>query len=114
MLDDLERRVIDRRQPLAEFGPGAAFDAADQDAQHVVEDLDLVLAEPLRVMQEKVRHLAKGFDAPLGGAAFDGLFEFGDDGMLELLQDTPRCFFRHFPAQVRFWNIVKVSQFKRR
>ena len=59
----------DRRQALAEFGPGAGLDAADQDAQHVVENLDLVLAEPFSVLQEKIRHLAKGIDAPLGRAA---------------------------------------------
>ena len=61
-----EGRVVDRRQALAEFGPGAALDAADQDTQHVVEDLDLILAEPVPVMQEKIRHLAKGVDASLG------------------------------------------------
>ena len=65
MLDDFERCVVERRQPLAELGPGPRFDARDQQAQHVVEDLDLVVAETLAIMEEEIGDLPQGFD-PLG------------------------------------------------
>ena len=55
MLDHLERRVVDRRQPLAQFGLGARLDAGDQQAEHVVEDLDLVVAETIAVVAGKGR-----------------------------------------------------------
>ena len=65
MLDDLERRVVERRQPLAEFGLGPRFDARDQQAEHVVEDLDLVVAETVAVIEEQIGNLPQGVD-PLG------------------------------------------------
>ena len=54
MLHDFRRREVDRRQPLAEFGPGAAFDPGDQQAQHIVEDLDLFLVEARAVMRKRL------------------------------------------------------------
>src|SRR3954471_23100528 len=93
MLDDFERRVVDRRQSGAEFGPGPAFDPADQHAQYLVEDLDLLFAEALAAMQEKIGHLTQGIDPLLRRATLNGVFEFGDDGMLDVMQDTaPRSF----------------------
>ncbi len=64
ILDDLERCVVERRQPLAELGPGPRLDARDQQAQHVVEDLDLVVAETFAIVEEKVGDLSQGFDPP--------------------------------------------------
>ena len=64
ILDDFERRVIERRQPLAQLGPGPRFDARDQEAQHVVEDLDLVVAETLSIIEEEIGDLTQGFDPP--------------------------------------------------
>jgi hypothetical protein len=48
-------------------------------------------------MQEQIGHLAKGIDALFGRAVFHGVFKFGDDGMIELLQDTP-----HYPLRPGF------------
>jgi len=79
MLDDLEWRVIDRRQPGREFRPCPGFDAADQKAQHVVKNLDLLLGETIALIQEKTGHLAKRLDPPLRRAASDGVLEFLDD-----------------------------------
>jgi hypothetical protein len=45
-------------------------------------------------MEEKISHLAKGVDPLLGRAILNGVFEFGDDGMIELLQATPHVLFR--------------------
>ena len=66
MLDHLERRVVDRRQPLREFGLGPGFDPRDQQAEHVVEDLDLVVAETVAVIEEEIGDLPEGVD-PFGG-----------------------------------------------
>ena len=79
MLDDLERGVVERRQPLGKFGLRSRFDACDQEAEHVVEDLDLVVAEAFPVMEEQIGDLPQGFH-PLGRrTASDGVFEFGDN-----------------------------------
>ncbi len=88
MLDHLERRVVERRQPLGEFGFGPRFDARNQEAEHLVEDLDLVVAEAFPVIEEKIRDLPQGFH-PLGRrAASDGVFKFGDDRMSRLLHHS--------------------------
>ena len=89
MLDDFERRVVERRQALAEFGSGPAFDPGDQHTQHVVEDLDLLVVEAFPVMQEQICYLSKRRDPLLRRAAPDGVFEFVDDGMIQLVQDMP-------------------------
>ena len=62
MLDDLEGCIVERRQPLAEFGLGPRFDARDQQAEDVVEDLDLVVAQALAIIEEQIGHLPQGFD----------------------------------------------------
>ena len=79
--DHPQRGVFDRRQPRADFGSYPRFDAGDQVTQDIVEHLDLVLGQALPVLQEQIRELPQGADAPLRGAASDGLFEFGDDGI---------------------------------
>jgi hypothetical protein len=61
MLDYLERRVVERRQPLGEFGLGPRFDARDQQAEHVVEDLDLVVAEAFPIVEKEIGDLPQGF-----------------------------------------------------
>jgi len=65
ILDDLERRVVERRQPLAELRPVPRVSTrAINMAQHVVEDLDLVVAETLAVIDGKISDLSQGFDPP--------------------------------------------------
>jgi hypothetical protein len=53
---------VERREALAEFSLGLAFDTSGEQTQHIVEDLDLIFAEPLSLVQEKVCHLPKGID----------------------------------------------------
>ena len=81
VLDHLERRVVDRRQPPRELGPGAGLDPHDQEAEHVVEHLDLLFGQPLAVMQEQVGHAPERRDAFGRRAAGYGVLEFGNDGM---------------------------------
>ena len=71
---------------MREFGLGPRFDARDQQAKHVVEDLDLVVAQAVSVMEEEIGDLPQGFD-PFGRrAGSDGVFEFGDDRIGGLLR----------------------------
>ena len=84
MLNHAGRRERHRRQPFAEVGPGTAFDAGDQQAHDVVEDLDLFLAEARAVVQEQVGDLSKRFDPLRGRAGSHGVLEFGDDGLIRL------------------------------
>ena len=65
MLDHLERGVVERRQPFREFGLRPRFDARDQQAEYVVEDLDLVVAETVSIIEEEIGDLPQGFH-PLG------------------------------------------------
>jgi hypothetical protein len=109
VLDDFERRVVDRRQATAELGSGLAFDPGDQKTQHVVEDLDLIVVEASTIVQEQVSHLAKRRNPLLRRAAPDGVFEFGDDGMVQLLQHAPMPVFDTRPARgARFAEIPEV------
>jgi hypothetical protein len=52
MLNDFEWCVVVRRQPLAEFGFRPAFDASDENTEHVVKDLDLIVAQAVAFVQE--------------------------------------------------------------
>ena len=65
MLDHLERSIVEWRQPLRKFGLRPRFDARDQEAEHVIEDLDLVVAEAFPVIEEEIGDLPQGFH-PLG------------------------------------------------
>jgi hypothetical protein len=85
LLNDLRRSVVERRQARAELGPGPAFDAGDEQTQHIVKDLDLIAVEALSVIQEEICHLTKGVNPPLPRATPHGVFEFVDDGMNRLL-----------------------------
>src|SRR6266481_3833380 len=97
VLNDFEGGVVERRQALAEFGLRPAFNAGDQNTKHIVEDLDLIFAEAVAFMQEKIRHLPEGANPLLRGAVPDGVFEFGDNGIL--LQDLPHVSFSTYPGR---------------
>ena len=95
VLDHLERRVIERREPLAKLSLGAGLDARNQQAQHVVEYLDLFVAQAFGVVEKKVGDLPQRFDALHRSAVSHGIFELGDDRMGRLLhhygQPVVRC-----------------------
>src|ERR1019366_7900105 len=77
--------VIELRQARAELGPGPAFDAGDEQAQHIVKDLDLIAVETLSLIQQEICHLSNGVNPSLPRATPHGVFEFVDDGMNRLL-----------------------------
>jgi hypothetical protein len=85
MLDHLERRVVERRQPLGELGLRPGLDARDQNTEHVIEDLDLVVAQTFSVVEKQIGYLSQRLDPSGRGAASDGIFEFGNDRMGRLL-----------------------------
>jgi len=70
VLDHFEGGVVERRQALAEFGFRPAFNAGDQNTKHIVEDLDLIFAEAVAFMQEKIRHLPEGANPLLSDEPF--------------------------------------------
>jgi hypothetical protein len=71
--------MFGRRQACTEFGPNPALDSRDKNTQHLVEDFDLILAEALLVMQEKIGYPSKGRDSLLRRAATYGVLEFTDE-----------------------------------
>ena len=101
MLDHLERRVVERRQPFREFSLGPGFDPRDQKAEHVVEDLDLVVAETVSVIEEQIGDLPQGVDAFGGRTVSDSVFEFGDNRVGRLLHGAACSLFQFPAAQCR-------------
>ena len=85
MLDDLERCVVERRQAFAELGLGPRFDARDQQAQHVVEHLDLFVVEAIAIVQEEVGHAAKGLDPLRRSTVSYRILELGNNRLRRLL-----------------------------
>jgi hypothetical protein len=81
----LERCVVDRCQPLAELAPGPDFDPRRQQAEHVIEHLDLFVAEALGVLQEEIGYLPQRPDPFCRRTVRDRVFEFDDDRMRWLL-----------------------------
>src|ERR1700753_1972523 len=100
--DNPRRSIGHRRKDGAEFGLHPAFDACDEMAQNVVETLDLLLVQALRVVEEKVRDLPKRFDPLGGGAASDGLLQFINDRNRLLHHDSTGA--RSTPLNV--WNFT--------
>ncbi|WP_249142329.1 hypothetical protein [Bradyrhizobium sp. AUGA SZCCT0160] len=86
VLNDLERRIVERCQPLAELGSRPCLDASDQKAEHVVKHLDLVFAEAFAVIEEEIGDLTQGFDASGWRSTPYGIFEFGDNRVSRLLR----------------------------
>jgi len=79
VLDYFKWRMFGRRQACTEFGPNPAFDSRDKNTQHLVEDFDLILAEALLVMQEKIGYPSKSRDPLLRRTAIYGVFEFTNE-----------------------------------
>ena len=57
------------------------LDPRDQEAEHIVEHLDLLVVEPLAVMQKEVGHAPERGDALGRRAAGNGILELGNDGI---------------------------------
>ena len=74
----LDRGVVDRRKVPAQLGERADLHALDQVHQNIVEDLDLLLVEPVAVVQEQIRHPPQRFDALFRGAALQRILEIGN------------------------------------
>ena len=72
-LDHAGRRKVELGKFLAEFRLHPLFNPGDQVTQHVVEHLDLLVAQAFAVMQKKVGDLAKRIAPLLGRSAADGV-----------------------------------------
>src|SRR5271170_2591675 len=90
-LNHSQWRISDRRQPCADFGFHPGFNTGDKMAQDIIKNLDLFLAQPLGIVQEKICDLPQGADALRRRAASDGFLKFCDDGS-GLLQDMPHVY----------------------
>jgi hypothetical protein len=80
--DHLDRRIVDRRQVPAQLDQSLGLDTLDQMAEDIVEQADLRLIEAIGIVEKKVGDAPKRFDAFLGRAAFDRVFELGDNGLM--------------------------------
>ncbi|HXW24813.1 MAG TPA: hypothetical protein VEK73_08715 [Xanthobacteraceae bacterium] len=80
--DHLRGRIVDRRQAGAQLRQRARFDPLDQVNQDIVEHADLRFVQSVGVAEKEVGDAPERFDALVLGAAFDGVFEFDDEGMV--------------------------------
>src|SRR5258708_3144962 len=76
--DRLDRRIVDRGEALAELDQGSALDPADQEAQYVVENLYLVLVQPIGIVEEEVGNPPKRLGPVFQSVVLERHFELGD------------------------------------
>ena len=55
-VDDVRRRIADRRQPAAQFGERRAVGLLDQPADDVVENGDVLVGKRFRTIDEQIGH----------------------------------------------------------
>jgi hypothetical protein len=61
----LGRRVVDRRETVAKLGPRPRFDPLDQVSEDFIEDIDLLITEPIRIGNKEVGDTPQSVDAPI-------------------------------------------------
>ena len=79
-LDDVRRRIDDRRQPLRQLGARLGFDAGHQAAHHVIEQADLTFGEARCSVDEKIGDAGHDGVAARRGAGGKRCFEFVEEG----------------------------------
>jgi hypothetical protein len=77
--DRLDRRIVDRSKPFAELDQGFALDPADQKAQYIVEDFDLIVVQSIGVVEEEVGNPPQRVGPVFQGVVLDRQFEFGEE-----------------------------------
>ena len=74
-MDDVRRRIGDRRQALGQFGAGLVLDGVDQPRHDIVEDADLLFGIALGVVDEEIGDAGENIDpagnAPRGQRGFE-------------------------------------------
>ena len=81
-LDHVRRCIGDGRQAIGQFHPGLGLDRGGEPADHVVEQLDLLVGIHARTGLEQIAHAPQGIDAAIDRTAADRVFQFGDQGLL--------------------------------
>src|SRR5262245_25706716 len=81
MPNDPDRRVRDRRQPLAEFGKDPRLDMAHQTQEHVIEQRDLLGTVLVRMAQKEVGHAPQRYNALVARPGLDRLVQLSKQGM---------------------------------
>ncbi|HMG79480.1 MAG TPA: hypothetical protein VK591_12415 [Xanthobacteraceae bacterium] len=76
--NDVARRLIDRGKAPAELLERFALYPLDEVAQDVIEHIDLLIVEPIRVGNKKVGDPPQRVDTFVLGAALDRVLKLGD------------------------------------
>jgi hypothetical protein len=71
---DFDRRVVDRTETPAELRQRFTFNSLDQMSEDVIENVNLLIAQPNRVRDKQVGNAPRRFDAPVLRAALDRVF----------------------------------------
>ena len=75
---DFDRRIVDWTEAPAEFRQRFTLDSLDQMSKDVIENVDLLIAEPIGIRDKQVGNAPQRFDALVLGAALDRVFQVGD------------------------------------
>ena len=72
-----KRGIGDRRELAGQFGARLALDLVDQHDEHIVEQTNVIVGEPVRSVQEQRRDPPQRFRAPLVRTVTHDALEFG-------------------------------------
>jgi hypothetical protein len=75
---DVDGRIVDWPKAPTEFGQRFTFDSLDQMSQDVVENVDLLITEPISIRDKQVGNASQRFDTLILRAALDCVFQLGN------------------------------------
>jgi len=88
----LDGSVMDRRQTAAELGERLCFNSLDQVPENVVEDVDLLVGQPIRLGDKQISNAPQRIDAfVFRSVASDRLFQLDDKRLPHAHGDGASC-----------------------
>jgi hypothetical protein len=72
-------RIADGCEPVGQLGTRLGLDLADQSAEHLVEQSDMIVVEPAGAIEKKGGDALERLGAPLGRAVLNHLFQFRNE-----------------------------------
>jgi hypothetical protein len=82
---------MDRREAAAELGERLRFDSLDQVPENVVEDVDLLVGQPIRIGDKQISNAPQRIDALVFRSALDRFFQLDDKRLPHAHGDNVSC-----------------------
>jgi hypothetical protein len=87
----LDGGVMDRRETAAELGERPFFNSLDQVPENIVEDVDLLIGQPIRLGDKQISNASQRIDAFVFRSALDRLFQLDDKRLPHAHGDGASC-----------------------